>query len=213
MLFLHTHTLTQILGSLLGWRRPAGILPRRVQPHTLLHLTEGPIASLLLGVEDAGGASHILGESGYSAGQRHHPPEHSCWTYNNLQTDIGASQPGGGLSAEEIGGHLTDTSGGGEVKIPLNLATSSTGCGVCREVLRSSPPTLSLSPELPLLALPIWSPPPQVALSSRPSVSQGRKGRALGHPRVGQATERGQGSGGTEWGKVKEEEGRKRWWP
>lgn len=97
LLLSSTNILAQTLGLLLVWKRQAGILSRRVQPHTLFHLTEGSTTLLLLGVGDARVANHILGESGHSAGQRQYPRGHSCRTYNNLQS-VPASLVGGNLS-------------------------------------------------------------------------------------------------------------------
>lgn len=69
------------------------------------------------------------------------------------------------------------------------------------ELLPRAAPSCPSYPEAPFQ-------PPQRRLSFR-----GRKGRDQGHPRLGQTVEGApRRSGRAGWGKVKEEEGRRRWW-
>lgn len=109
------------------------------------------------------------------------------------------------MSDEEIGGPSTDAARGRGSKIPFYSATSPSGWG--SSSLKVLPSLLEPLPRAVPSGLPVWrspSSPLSWALFTR------KKGRDQGSPRLGEALERGLGSGETGWRKVYEKEGRKR---
>ena len=141
------------------------------------------------GVEGAGVAGHILGESGHSAGQDHRPPGHTCQTHSNLKLVLASLV--GGISADAVGPAAVRAPKGPENP----TAPTSPGWSAWPGETVSLPPEASPQSR-PFWSLPLGAPCPHRPLTSRPSL-QGRKGRDQGHPRLRQALGRGaSGAGG-----------------
>lgn len=183
-----TRSLPRILGWLLGWRRPAGTLPKaRPASRTPPHVSEGPTAPLQLRGGARGSGLRILGASGHSAGQRHLP---RAFLPDLQQLADAVSAPAGlvgGMSDGEIAGtQLTRRGRGSESRAP---APSPPLGGVSgREA--AGPPLLPGAPPQGCPFLPFLFRGPFQPPQRRPSFC-GRKGRDQGRPRLGQAVERG----------------------